>query len=156
MLSGALAINERLHSRGINGNSRCVSCGHYSKTICHVLFTCPLAQEVWSSHGLLLPPQGWSLNSVFLNLHFLMRSSKARSADMESIRSFPWVLWHIWKARNSLLFEQKSMSSSSILDRAREKTDIWFHVNFPITQLDTSQLQRNTNISWKKPELRQM
>ncbi|KAL0877730.1 hypothetical protein Bca101_027436 [Brassica carinata] len=76
----------------------------------------------------------------------------ARSADTENIRSFPWVLWHIWKARNSLFFEQTSTSSYSILDRAREETDLWFHVNFPPTHQDNPQLQRNTDISWKKPE----
>ncbi|KAL0847837.1 hypothetical protein Bca101_021084 [Brassica carinata] len=95
--------------------------------------------------------RGWSQNSVFLNLHFLMKISKARSADTENMRSFHWVLWHIWKARNSLLSEQTSTSSHSILERAREETDLWFNVNFP-TQQDNPPLQRNSDISWKKPE----
>ncbi|KFK32281.1 hypothetical protein AALP_AA6G222000 [Arabis alpina] len=41
-----------------------------------------------------------------------------------SIGIFPWILWHLWKARNALLFENISYSAQSILDKAKEDAAI--------------------------------
>lgn len=36
---------------------------------------------------------------------------------------FPWILWHLWKARNVWVFEKISFHSSAIFSK------IWLHVN---------------------------
>ncbi|CAN6825949.1 unnamed protein product [Brassica oleracea] len=67
-LSGALAVAERLQSRGLCNNTTCPACGQASETISHVLFTCLTAVEVWRLAGIQPPPAGFSHSSVFLNL----------------------------------------------------------------------------------------
>ncbi|KAF2579165.1 hypothetical protein F2Q68_00002258 [Brassica cretica] len=58
-----------------------------------------LKSDVWNSIGYPLPPSGFSVNSVFLNFHYLLECSKNKNIDWSLRRSFPWVLWHLWKAR---------------------------------------------------------
>lgn len=118
----SLAVKERLRSRCINVDATCNACGHHSETICHVLFSCPFAQDVWHSIGYPQPPAGFSVNSVFLNFHYLLESSKNRNIDYNLWRTFSW---------NSLLFEKTQTSLSDIMRRAMDDADVWFQVNFP-------------------------
>ena len=46
-LSGALAVADRLNTRGMNVASICRLCQAGDETINHVMFRCPMAQEVW-------------------------------------------------------------------------------------------------------------
>lgn len=43
-ISGSLAVNQRLGSRGILVDPIC-------RTICHVIFTCSVALEIWQNSG---------------------------------------------------------------------------------------------------------
>lgn len=47
ILHGALAVAERLRSRSLNVDVACKACGQGPESICHVLFHCPTASEVW-------------------------------------------------------------------------------------------------------------
>lgn len=71
-MSGALAVSDQLRSRGIPVDPLCKQCGGGTETICHILFSCPLAQNVWREVKLPLPQRGLSKNSVFLNMHHLI------------------------------------------------------------------------------------
>ena len=44
-------------------------------------------------------------------------------------RTFPWILWHLWKARNALVFQQTRYDSASVLARAKEDADLCFSIN---------------------------
>lgn len=46
-LTGALAVAMRLHMRGIQMDSACKACHSHPETICHILFHCTTAREVW-------------------------------------------------------------------------------------------------------------
>lgn len=98
-LSGALAVKDRLRSRGIQVDPSFPVCVGAPETICHVLFNCQFAQEVWSHHHTLIPPAGFSTNSVFLNLHHLFQFSKksevpsdVRMATMSYLESQELIL----------------------------------------------------------------
>lgn len=75
-LAGALAVSERLQSRGIQIDPFCPTCRLESESICHVLFHCTSAKEIWELSGLFMRPSGFSHTSVLLNLHHLLRCSK--------------------------------------------------------------------------------
>ena len=90
----SLGSEKRLRSRSINVVATHNACGHHTETICHVLFSCPFAQDVWNSIGYPLPPSGFSVNAVFLNFHYLLECSKNKNIDWSLRRSFPWVLWY--------------------------------------------------------------
>lgn len=130
-LSGALAVADQLRSRGIPVDATCKLCGTDRETICHTLFLCPQAHEVWRAAHLPLPPAGFSSNSVFLNIHYLLACTRRKELPLSLKRSIPWLLWHIWKARNSLIFKKIRLYPDAIADKADEDSKLWFDVNFP-------------------------
>ncbi|XP_048608923.1 uncharacterized protein LOC125584472 [Brassica napus] len=58
-LSGALAIKERLTTRGIQIDTTCSNCSRESESICHMLFVCEKAKEVWDLANISLPQTGF-------------------------------------------------------------------------------------------------
>ncbi|KAF3521202.1 hypothetical protein DY000_02063113 [Brassica cretica] len=54
---------------------------------------------------------------------------KNRGLDLNLRLSFPWILWHVWKARNLFLFEHVRMSTAEILSKALEEAAIWLNLH---------------------------
>ncbi|XP_013669306.1 uncharacterized protein LOC106373715 [Brassica napus] len=128
-MSGALAVKQQLRSRGIRIDPTCPVCGYAPESICLMMFPCPKEKEVWAQSQVTLPPGGFSQNSVFLNLHYLIANSGKRDLDPKWRLSFPWILWHVWKARNLLCFEKISLSADEILSKATEEAMIWLSLS---------------------------
>ena len=153
-LSGALAVKERLRTRGIHLDTTCVSCGSASESICHVLFQCRFAQEVWSLSGIPPPTAGYSQTSMFLNLFHLLKCSRNPSLPLGVRLAFPWVLWHIWKARNGFIFEHVRMEPSLVLSRAMEEAGMWLTVNSCVESTATPAVAPTIETpkrTWSKP-----
>lgn len=115
--AGALAVSERLASRGINVDATCKVCLAQPETICHVLFHCPVAKEVWSLSSFPIPRTGFSSNSVFLNFHHLLETCKKRQVTEKTRLVFPWILWQLWKSRNRCVFEQMFSGTKKIWEK---------------------------------------
>lgn len=154
-MSGALAVAEKLQSRGLCSDVVCKACGQAPETICHVPFTCPTATEVWRSAHIQSPPASFSQNSVFLNLHFLVACTKRTQSQQSNIRAFPWIMWNLWKNRNALVFDRCRITAASCVSKSLEESDIWYAVNedhqkknLPLEP--TAPLQDR----WKAPPLR--
>lgn len=64
VLSGAIAVAERIQSRGIPLDSVCKLCGGAVKTIFHMLFVCLIAKCILDFANVLSPPNGFSETSV--------------------------------------------------------------------------------------------
>ncbi|WZZ42763.1 hypothetical protein YC2023_039022 [Brassica napus] len=109
-------------------DATCRACGQASEMICHVLFTCPTAVEAWRLAGIQPPPAGFSQTSVFLNLHFLVATSKKQLSDHSNLKAFPWILWSLWKGRNALVFERNRITPHSTITKALEETEIWYQL----------------------------
>ncbi|KAG2246693.1 hypothetical protein Bca52824_086321 [Brassica carinata] len=108
-LAGALAVAERLRSRGIPVETTCKLCHAQPETICHVLFHCPVAKEVWRLSEFPMPAADFSTNSVFLNFHHLLETCKRSRLEERTRLVFPWILWNIWKSRNKFVFQQVNL-----------------------------------------------
>ncbi|CAD5330779.1 unnamed protein product [Arabidopsis thaliana] len=54
-LAGALAVSDRLQSRGIHIDLTCKMCGKETETICHVLFHCHVAKQSWGLSNIPAP-----------------------------------------------------------------------------------------------------
>lgn len=128
-LDGALDVATRLQTRGLNVDPICSVCRREPKTICHTLFYCFTAKKVWERSVIPLPSSGLSLNFVFLNIHHLIACTKNRLIASNLRLYIPWILWLIWKARNSWVFEKKHWEPTAIVVRAREEAEIWSRVN---------------------------
>lgn len=93
-LSSTLAVGERLQTRGINADPSCKSGGHASESICHVLFHCPMAADVWRASRTKTYDSDFSHNSMFLNLHFLVTDKRKQSTG-EDANYFTWIIWSL-------------------------------------------------------------
>lgn len=123
---GALAVAERLQARGIYTDLNCPSCSSGPEKICHVLFNCLMAVQAWSATKLHVQRFGFSQSSVFLNLYHMLNCCEKSSIDPLIRRSFPWILWNNWKARNSFLFEKTKLSIESLVQKSQEDAHEWF------------------------------
>lgn len=150
--SGALAVKERLSTRGIHLNTTCPSCNDGTEDIGHVLFHCRFAQDVWALSSVPMPPSGSWSTSVFLNLYHLIACSKKSDQNPEAGLIFPWILWHIWKARNSFCFEHIRLDPAVILDKATVEAEIWRKLQNPgQARAHVSAVQDLTPVVWTKP-----
>lgn len=153
-LSGALAVAERLQSRGLCSNTSCPSCDQASEMICHVLFSCTTAVEAWRLAGIQPRPAGFSQSSVFLNLHYLVAGYKQQRSDRDNLKAFPWILWNLWKGRNALVFEKTRFTPNSTVVKALEETEIWYKVQQPDHNPIMEKKSTTASLGiWEKPPL---
>lgn len=104
--SGALAVADYLRIHGLQVNPSCTLCNGGLETITHILINCTLASQVWSSLSLPLPVNGFA-NEVSENIELVLQVME-NIAVLQALRqSLPWLLWGIWKARNSTLYAGK-------------------------------------------------
>ena len=125
-LSGAIAVNDGLNARGLRCDNLCQICGMDGESINHVLFTCTLARKIWATSGFPSPPGGFHEYSVFQNVSYLLRVWKDERWDIGVSRVFPWILWYLWKNRNSLLFDGFTFEGKQVIEKAREESQLWY------------------------------
>ncbi|KAL1218186.1 putative ribonuclease H protein [Cardamine amara subsp. amara] len=142
---GALAVADRVRSRGMYANLLCQACKMQPEKVCHVLFLCPMAAQAWELAKLPTPRNGFSHSSIFLNLHHLLACCDSNKTEFVMRRAFPWVLWHIWKARNSFVFEKTRQSIDSLVELAQDEADEWFIANGQVHK--TNDLSRENRSS---------
>ena len=151
-LSGALAVKSRLQSRGILLDTTCSRCGLSEETICHVLFHCEVAKKVWTRSGFPMPSGGFSVNSVWLNFYHLMSVSRKLPKENEARLAFPWILWQIWKARNSFCFEQWTKDAELIFSKASNEATMWLNMSLISGDGPSSQMTNlEARSKWQKP-----
>ncbi|KAF3522414.1 hypothetical protein F2Q69_00048727 [Brassica cretica] len=152
VLSGAVAVKSQLRSRGIPLDTTCSLCKQGPETVCHVLFHCTTAQDVWITSGISSPPAGWSHTSVFLNLHYLFAQSQSHNLGIVARLSFPWLLWQIWKARNKFCFEKVLPVASDIVSLAMDEATAWLKLHGVLPDFTSSNtLNQVTSATWVKP-----
>lgn len=152
VVSGALAVKDQLRTRGIHIDATCSACLWGPETICHMLFHCENAKAVWNASNFPLPPAGWSSNSVFLNIHYLLSCSHKQNIGPSIRLAFPWILWQIWKARNKFCFEQVRPLPTEVLSKAMDEALVWLnlHGHIPGTSPSMS-VASEIPTQWCKP-----
>lgn len=131
-MSNALSVNDELCARGMKVDIRCQRCGFEGESINHMLFVCPGARLIWASVGYPFPPRGFENRGLQENFDYLMNLSKHRDVPEDVARIFPWVLWIIWKNRNSFLFEGKVFDTEDTVAKIQEDARQWFEVHKPL------------------------
>lgn len=125
-MCGAIPMAERLNTRGMEVDQRCHLCGLEGESINNVLFTCSLSCQIWALSSLPLPEDGFDPRSIYQNLHHVLLMCKNFRVPIEVRRSPPWILWSLWKNRNSLFFEGLVSSPIDILQKFKEDSQEWF------------------------------
>ncbi|RID65366.1 hypothetical protein BRARA_D00566 [Brassica rapa] len=72
------------------------------------------------------PRNGFCDSSIFANVNYLFKMSKNLGIQERVRRSWPWLLWNLWKNRNHLIFEGISFSCTEIVRKAAADADEWF------------------------------
>ena len=132
-VKGAVAVEERLRTRGIRINDGCSICPEENETINHVLFQCSLARQVWALSLMQSPPSGFG-NSIFTNMNHVLHNCKNQSILRLMRYASPWIIWTLWKNRNKSLFESDVSISNSIVQKAFEDWNHWLSAQDPKTQ----------------------
>ncbi|XP_024013466.1 uncharacterized protein LOC112087776 [Eutrema salsugineum] len=87
-------------------------------------------------------PVSGSSWDLYSNVAFLLDAMDDSTLGKEIQNSLPWVLWHIWKNRNSILFANQQEATVVIVHRSQEEADLWNKLNAPIETED-----RNRNLT---------
>lgn len=69
----------------------------------------------------------FDLESVYQNMYYVMVVGKNFGVPLEIRRSFPWIIWILWKNRNNLIFEGKRFLATETIAKVKEDTFQWFH-----------------------------
>ncbi|CAL9240491.1 unnamed protein product, partial [Arabidopsis halleri] len=95
-------------------------------SINYVLFSCSLARQVWALSGVPTPYGGFGYSSLFANFQFLLELALDKRLELSVIRSFPWILWRLWKNRNKFFFENLCFSPQDSIRKISEDVEEWF------------------------------
>uniref|UniRef100_A0A1J3E4V1 Putative mitochondrial protein n=1 Tax=Noccaea caerulescens TaxID=107243 RepID=A0A1J3E4V1_NOCCA len=114
MLCGAIPVDERCQICGVDGES-----------INHVIFTCTFARQVWAMSDYPSPVNGMDKGSVYSNIHHLLVKFTNILWTLELRRSFPWIIWRIWKNRNSFLFDGDPFDPGALVGKIKNDVEEW-------------------------------
>lgn len=150
-LKGALAVSDRLRSRGIKVSDGCMLCEEEIETINHILFLCPYARQVWALANIASPIYGFG-NSEFQNLHYLLNLKTFQPNNEESApkATFTWILWQLWKNRNARLFTNNYMEPMNLVQKALDAAMEWHLANE--IKYKVSQTALSYSTIWSPPD----
>lgn len=153
VLCEIILVADVVLARGIKMDSRCQIYDLEGKSMNHALFTCSIARQVWSLSLYPCPKIGFNEESIYENVHHLLSNVKGNQIPVEISRSFPWILWYLWKNKNKFLFEGKSFMANDIVDKILEESECWFQAqNGLLTNIDSdSSIRLRTQLKWKLP-----
>lgn len=79
-----------------------------------MLFQCPYATTVWNSSNNLVSNLFYPTNSLEENISQILDAIEYESNEDQKHMPF-WILWHIWKSRNDLIFNKISWEPASVI-----------------------------------------
>ena len=128
VISGAIPVADHLIERGMKVDTRCQTCGMEGESMNHVLFTCTIARQSWVLCNYPVPENGFDPSFIYSNIFYVLKMGNNQRCPSNIRRSGSWILWSIWKNRNSLLFNG-SLSVGQIFAKSTfEEVDHWFLV----------------------------
>ncbi|XP_056854813.1 uncharacterized protein LOC108842133 [Raphanus sativus] len=130
LLWGCIAVKKSLKARGIKGDIRCDICGASEESINHVFFECPPAVQVWALSTIPTHPDHFPGQSLFVNMDYLFWRVKPTMEE----HHFAWILWYIWKGRNSKVFSNLDTEPRETLRRAMTESLLWMEAQQEIVQ----------------------
>lgn len=121
---GALSLGSNLAKRGLMASINCKRFGEREDET-HLFFSCPFAQQVWNASPL-NHQVSQGLNQNFKTL--LSNSLTLKVLPPTGLSGSPlppWLMWNLWKARNYLIFEDRSFTIQEIVLKAIREAKEW-------------------------------
>ncbi|XP_041026997.1 uncharacterized protein LOC121267211 [Juglans microcarpa x Juglans regia] len=112
-LNNCLPTRRNLYRRKVIENPNCPICNRYEETICHALWSCDAAVDVWAKGS--SPVQKWSSEVADFGMVW---KKVIQSLSMEDLELVAIVLRNIWLRRNKFVFESLFNSPANIFKQA--------------------------------------
>ncbi|XP_009140864.1 uncharacterized protein LOC103864847 [Brassica rapa] len=121
---GAISVGTNLVAHNIPIDPRCKRCGEPESSY-HLLFQCSYAQQIWSlalyainigASGVLDLEQAWRISC---------NAKTLPPIGIPASQLTPWIIWHLWIARNNLVFNNKPASAQETLTKAMAAAREW-------------------------------
>ncbi|KAL0800742.1 hypothetical protein Bca101_055917 [Brassica carinata] len=110
----AIPVSANLETRGLPAFP-CKRCGGIEDDL-HTFLLCPHAQEVWTLASIFPVPQ-----VTIPSFHHILKSG-SQFITLPPVGCsnpvWPWILWRLWKSRNLLVFENRSLSAQEVVTLA--------------------------------------
>lgn len=137
MMVKALPLGSTLATRGLGDSVSCKRCGGLEDAP-HLLLSCPFAAKVWDLAPVLFKPRpaDLSLDSLLICAKKMLNLPTLGISDTPL---FPWIWWHLWKARNLLCFEDKAWTEQEIINKALSDAKSWHCAQILAPQLKRPQ-----------------
>jgi len=123
-LKGDLPVGEQMKIRQLRFDPHCKRCGNL-ESINHLIFQCDFAMKMWKAAP------------------FAQQIDRRGSLDLENdwmqiivipclppvgiitVSLAPWIVWALWTARNSLIFNDKGFTTEQVLTKAIVAAKEW-------------------------------
>ena len=117
----AIPVSSNLEKRGFQ-SFNCKACGAYEDDL-RVFLKCPLAEEVWSH----IPIQHRPTSAISSVTDLVKQGSFFTPLPPTGLTSplWPWVMWNLWKARNKLVFENKTFTAQEVILKSIKDAKEW-------------------------------
>jgi hypothetical protein len=148
LLHNALPVNRNLSNRGLLCYPLCPRCNETIEDQTHVFSNCRWARQIWFASPLTIKFEGQHKCFIDWLEECLIKSS---TQNMELICA---ICYHIWKARNLLLSQNKDIPVMDALRNAQESLkDYQSQQKSLIMNSDhhTTQRRSHNNDNWKPP-----
>lgn len=153
-----IATRQNLFTKHIARDKLCPICKQHDETTEHIFLLCPWTTPVWHSLQICKVPTIHNVHSFAEWLQEILEAEYTNSTHKSTtILIIFYAIWFIWKARNTMVFEDKHPNPTQIFIQIRHATRELLSIQLPtsqtkVTQNGTSKQQsRNTVKRWSPP-----
>lgn len=124
-VSEALGVTKNLRRQNINVNPYCLRCYSELETSNHTFFTCSHIKPIWRSTGIPTQELCDPSKTTAEKARYLLKFASDENIEKHT-RFLPfWITWRIWKTRNGLVFNQRSVEQEEIVKHVVDDTKEW-------------------------------
>ncbi|CAN1321033.1 Putative ribonuclease H protein At1g65750 [Linum perenne] len=124
-----LLMNEERGRRQLTTQVLCHRCSSFNESISHVFYECNFAMQVWRA----ALPEAITVRNACRDFDSWWR---VMISNKDSNTQFGIIAWLLWRARNQLIFEERSLSVLEISEQCK------FWIDLVLSSWKTSQLGR--------------
>lgn len=121
---GALSVGTNLAARNIPVDPRCKRCGEPESSY-HLLFQCSYTHQVWSLAPYMRSVEASGLLDLEQEWRNTCNITTLPPVGIPSLQLTPWIFWHLWIARNNLVFNNKPATPQETLTKAMVAAREW-------------------------------
>ncbi|GAA0153796.1 hypothetical protein LIER_43248 [Lithospermum erythrorhizon] len=143
---------DKLARKGIITKRACLLCSHHNENLIHLLLTCPFSSRLWFSMPWCLLTSGRPWQS-FREWWLVISDQFKKQGCLEVTGEIACVLWHLWKQRNSILFEDKGRDMAQLWMDGVQLAKDYVHMNSVVTHHSDEHVTigENKHYKWRLP-----